>query len=46
MAAEEDKIDDFYSVLGLNKQCSEVELKTAYKKLALVSKIFDLFYFS
>lgn len=35
MAADEDKNDDFYSILGLNKQCSEVELKTSYKKLAL-----------
>ncbi|XP_076926330.1 uncharacterized protein LOC143589456 [Bidens hawaiensis] len=26
---------DFYQVLGLNKECTEAELKTAYKKLAL-----------
>jgi preprotein translocase subunit Sec63 len=27
---------DLYAVLGLNKECSEAELKNAYKKLALV----------
>ncbi|KAI3786225.1 hypothetical protein L1987_45360 [Smallanthus sonchifolius] len=26
---------DFYQVLGLNKACTETELKAAYKKLAL-----------
>ncbi|KAI3727378.1 hypothetical protein L1987_67192 [Smallanthus sonchifolius] len=26
---------DFYKVLGLNKECTEAELKAAYKKLAL-----------
>ncbi|XP_035833964.1 dnaJ homolog subfamily B member 7-like isoform X5 [Helianthus annuus] len=26
---------DFYQVLGLSKECTEAELKTAYKKLAL-----------
>ncbi|RWW18959.1 hypothetical protein GW17_00017020 [Ensete ventricosum] len=35
MAAEEDKSDDFYAVLGLRKECSETELRTAYKKLAM-----------
>lgn len=34
---------DFYQVLGLEKGCSETELKNAYKKLALVIKI-DLEY--
>lgn len=36
MAAEEDKSGDFYSVLGLRKECSETELRNAYKKLAMV----------
>nr|GLL23266.1 dnaJ homolog subfamily B member 7 isoform X1 [Ipomoea trifida] len=35
MAAEEDKKDDLYAVLGLNKECTASELRTAYKKLAL-----------
>ncbi|CAN4085116.1 unnamed protein product [Withania somnifera] len=35
MAAEEDKSSDFYAVLGLNKECTETELRNAYKKLAL-----------
>ncbi|KAI3521323.1 hypothetical protein L1887_10786 [Cichorium endivia] len=29
------KISDFYEVLGLKKECTETELKNAYKKLAL-----------
>lgn len=36
MAAREEKINDFYAVLGLKKECSATELRTAYKKLALV----------
>lgn len=36
MAAEDDKNNDFYAVLGLKKECSETELRNAYKKLALV----------
>ncbi|CAD5179943.1 unnamed protein product [Musa acuminata subsp. malaccensis] len=35
MAAEEDKSGDFYAVLGLRKECSETELRNAYKKLAM-----------
>lgn len=35
MAAEDDKNNDFYAVLGLKKECSETELRNAYKKLAL-----------
>ncbi|KAL3632094.1 hypothetical protein CASFOL_025078 [Castilleja foliolosa] len=35
MAGEEDKINDFYGVLGLEKECSSAELRIAYKKLAL-----------
>lgn len=35
MAAEEDKKDDLYAVLGLNKECTALELRTAYKKLAM-----------
>lgn len=36
MAAEEGKKSDFYDVLGLKKECTPVELKNAYKKLAMV----------
>ncbi|URE37059.1 DnaJ domain [Musa troglodytarum] len=36
MAADMDASGDFYSVLGLKKECSEAELRNAYKKLALV----------
>ncbi|KAI3455660.1 hypothetical protein Pfo_012323 [Paulownia fortunei] len=35
MAAEEDKSNDFYAVLGLKKECTAAELRHAYKKLAL-----------
>lgn len=35
MAANENKSPDFYAVLGLTKDCSDLQLKTAYKKLAL-----------
>ncbi|CAH9098845.1 unnamed protein product [Cuscuta epithymum] len=35
MAGEEGKRDDLYGVLGLNKECSASELRSAYKKLAL-----------
>ncbi|KAL2336378.1 hypothetical protein Fmac_010824 [Flemingia macrophylla] len=34
MAKEGDKSNDFYTILGLNKECTESELKNAYKKLA------------
>lgn len=36
MASGEEKSDDFYAVLGLNKECTATELRNAYKKLALV----------
>lgn len=36
MAGEEDKSSDFYAVLGLKKECTETELRNAYKKLAMV----------
>ena len=29
--------DNLYSLLGLKKECTPTELRTAYKKLALVS---------
>lgn len=35
MAAAGEKNGDFYSVLGLKKECSDAELRNAYKKLAL-----------
>ncbi|KAL8122738.1 uncharacterized protein LOC141717588 isoform X2 [Apium graveolens] len=35
MASNENKSPDFYAVLGLTKDCSDLQLKTAYKKLAL-----------
>ncbi|KAG5523606.1 hypothetical protein RHGRI_035416 [Rhododendron griersonianum] len=35
MAAGGEKGEDFYAVLGLKKECSEAELRNAYKKLAL-----------
>ncbi|KAK8641898.1 hypothetical protein V6N13_011266 [Hibiscus sabdariffa] len=35
MANGEEKNSDFYAVLGLNKECTPTELRTAYKKLAL-----------
>ncbi|KAE7999007.1 hypothetical protein FH972_003495 [Carpinus fangiana] len=35
MANGEQKSNDFYQVLGLEKECSASELKNAYKKLAL-----------
>ncbi|KAJ9559759.1 hypothetical protein OSB04_004919 [Centaurea solstitialis] len=30
-----ESIRDFYQVLGVRKECSQVDLKNAYKKLAL-----------
>jgi hypothetical protein len=36
MANGEEKSNDFYQVLGLEKKCSASELRNAYKKLALV----------
>ncbi|XP_022152680.1 dnaJ homolog subfamily B member 6 isoform X2 [Momordica charantia] len=35
MAGEKEKNGDLYAVLGLKKECSEADLKNAYKKLAL-----------
>ncbi|XP_008803406.2 dnaJ homolog subfamily B member 3-like [Phoenix dactylifera] len=35
MAAGGEKTGDFYAVLGLNKECSDAELRDAYKKLAM-----------
>ncbi|KAK7349327.1 hypothetical protein VNO77_06607 [Canavalia gladiata] len=35
MANEGDKSNDFYAILGLNKECTESELRNAYKKLAM-----------
>ncbi|XP_011072664.1 dnaJ homolog subfamily B member 6 [Sesamum indicum] len=35
MAADEDKSNDFYAVMGLKKECTDAELRNAYKKLAL-----------
>ncbi|XP_022715345.1 dnaJ homolog subfamily B member 6-like isoform X2 [Durio zibethinus] len=35
MANGAEKNNDFYAVLGLNKECTPTELRTAYKKLAL-----------
>ncbi|KAM5579622.1 dnaJ [Rosa sericea] len=35
MANREEKGNDFYAVLGLKKECSDSELRNAYKKLAL-----------
>ena len=32
-----EKSGDFYAVLGLNKECSDSELRNAYKMLAMVS---------
>lgn len=36
MANGEEKGNDFYAVLGLKKECTNSELRNAYKKLALV----------
>ncbi|KAL2457363.1 Chaperone DnaJ-domain superfamily protein [Forsythia ovata] len=36
MAAEDDKNNDFYAILGLKKECTAAELRIAYKKLALI----------
>ncbi|KAL5579627.1 hypothetical protein UlMin_012069 [Ulmus minor] len=35
MANSGENNDDFYAVLGLNKECTPTELKNAYKKLAM-----------
>lgn len=32
--------ENLYAVLGLKKECTATELRTAYKKLALVSFFF------
>jgi hypothetical protein len=36
-AAVRDAGSDLYAVLGLKKECSDAELKVAYRKLAMVS---------
>ncbi|KAL6134757.1 hypothetical protein ACLB2K_066985 [Fragaria x ananassa] len=36
MADREEKGNDFYAVMGLKKECSDLELRNAYKKLALI----------
>ncbi|XP_022953656.1 dnaJ homolog subfamily B member 6-like [Cucurbita moschata] len=36
MAGENHKNDDLYAVLGLKKECTEAELRNAYKKLAMI----------
>jgi hypothetical protein len=41
MANEGNKGNDFYAVLGLNKECTDSDLRNAYKKLALV-RIYNL----
>lgn len=33
------KSGDLYAVLGLKKECSEAELRNAYKKLAMVIRL-------
>ncbi|XP_058743769.1 uncharacterized protein LOC131616455 isoform X3 [Vicia villosa] len=35
MDSEGNKSNDFYAVLGLNKECTDSELRNAYKKLAM-----------
>lgn len=45
MAGEKEKNGDLYAVLGLKKECSEADLKNAYKKLALVIRV-PIFQFS
>ena len=35
MADGEEKGSDFYAVLGLDKECTDSELRNSYKKLAL-----------
>ncbi|XP_054785020.1 uncharacterized protein LOC129291591 isoform X2 [Prosopis cineraria] len=35
MANGEEKGNDFYAVMGLDKECTELELRNAYKKLAM-----------
>jgi len=43
MANEGNKSNDFYAVLGLNKECSDSELRNAYKKLALVRNAYTFY---
>lgn len=44
MATGGEKGEDFYAVLGLKKECSEAELRNAYKKLAMVRIEFHTFF--
>lgn len=39
MAGENKTRNDYYEALGVKKECSLLELKNAYKKLALVRKL-------
>ena len=43
MANGNEKSRDFYSVLGLDKECTASDLRIAYKKLAMVSFLFLLY---
>ena len=44
--AESEDSEDLYAVLGLNKECSAADLKSAYKKLALVILTIQSLFFS
>jgi curved DNA-binding protein CbpA len=33
--------DDLYAVMGLNEECSDADLKVAYRKLAMVRNYTD-----
>ena len=46
MANSGENNDDFYAVLGLNKECTPTELKNAYKKLAMVRVFNNPFFYS
>lgn len=45
MANEGKKSNNFYSILGLSKECTELELKNAYRKLAKVRTESKCFFF-
>ena len=44
--AESEDSEDIYAVLGLKKECSAADLKSAYKKLALVILTIQSHFFS